>query len=689
MRRAMPDKTLFETLLIANRGEIACRIMRTCRKLGIRSVAVHSDADRNARHVRLADRAIHIGAAAARESYLDIDRLLDAARRSGAQAVHPGYGFVSENAGFARACIGAGLTFVGPTPEAIEAMGDKRAAKARMQAAGVPVTLGYHGDHQEAAFLAEQAGKIGYPLLIKASAGGGGKGMRLVERGEDFAAALESCRREAMAAFGDDTVLLERYITRPRHVEIQIFGDTRGQYVHLFERDCSMQRRHQKVLEEAPAPGLSADQREAMARAAITAARAVDYVGAGTVEFILGEDGAFHFMEMNTRLQVEHPVTEMITGLDLVEWQLRVAAGQPLPRMQEQINACGHAIEARLYAEDALNGFLPSTGTLTTLRFPEDDIQLRIETGVDEGDTISPWYDPMIAKLIVRGEDRARALARLRRALDAVRVTGITSNLVFLSRLARDADFSAAKLDTGLIARAEETLLAALPAPCDQDWRWAALAYVLHWRRGKGVEPWQTGDGWRLSGHAPWRVELAAGDERRWVMVMCRTNDDQLQLDDYQLQLDDDIVNIRLVEWGLPRCLRAAGQATLYDIWVEHNGQRQRIEAVIDGDQISLFSDGLQHTFERINPLHRRREPETHTGALTAPMPGRIVALLVEPGTRVTRGMPLLVMEAMKMEHTLTAPHDGVVSAFWAAEGELVADGVILVDVEAEETGMA
>jgi len=657
---------MFETLLIANRGEIACRIMRTCRRLGIRSVAVYSDADREARHVRLADAAVRIGPAAARESYLDSERLLDAARRSGAQAVHPGYGFLSENAGFARACAAAGLVFVGPTPEAIEAMGDKRAAKARMQAAGVPVTPGYHGDHQKADFLAAEAGKIGYPVLIKASAGGGGKGMRLVERPEDFTAALQSCQREARSSFGDDKVLLERWITRPRHVEIQIFGDIHGNYVHLFERDCSMQRRHQKVLEEAPAPGLSDAQRKAMAQAAITAARAVGYVGAGTVEFILGEDGQFHFMEMNTRLQVEHPVTELVTGLDMVEWQLRVAAGQPLPRTQDTINLYGHAIEARLYAEDALNGFLPSTGTLNTLRLPDDDLQVRIDTGVDEGDSISPWYDPMIAKLIVWDETRARALVRLRRALAAVRVTGVSTNAVFLSRLAQDADFSAARLDTGLIARAENTLLAPLPAPSDDDWRWAALAFVLHSRQGEGADPWQADDGWRLTGHAPWRVELSTNGEQRCVQVECRG-------DHYQLHLGNETsIDVR-------------AHLDLDELHLEHDGQRQRVGVVVDGAHIHLLTGSTHQTFERLDPLHRQREDDVHAGALTAPMPGRIVALLVEPGDHVAQGTPLLVMEAMKMEHTLTAPHDGVVNAFLVQPGELVADGAVLVDVVAEE----
>jgi len=659
---------MFDTVLIANRGEIACRIVRTCRRLGIRSVAVYSDADREARHVRLADAAIHIGPAAAGESYLNIERLLDAARHSGAQAVHPGYGFLAENAGFARACMKAGLVFVGPSPEAIEAMGDKRAAKARMQAAGVPVTPGYHGDNQDAAFLAAEAEKIGWPVLVKASAGGGGKGMRLVERADDFAAALQSCQREALSAFGDDKVLLERWITRPRHVEIQIFGDTHGQYVHLFDRDCSMQRRHQKVLEEAPAPGLSDLQREAMADAAITAARAVSYVGAGTVELILGEDGQFHFMEMNTRLQVEHPVTEMVTGLDLVEWQLRIAAGQPLPRTQNEISAHGHAIEARLYAEDALNGFLPATGRLHTLRFPPASPQVRIETGVDEGDTISPWYDPMIAKLIVWGEDRPRALACLRQALAEVRITGVSTNAVFLTRLVQHPDFSAAHLDTGLIARNEDALLAPLPVPGDQEWQLAALAFVLHSRQGNGHDPWQHDDGWRLFGHAPWRVELTCAGERRSVRVT-------VQADGYSIELGS------APALAVRACLHAG------ELQVEHHGQRQCFGVAVDDAHLSLFGVEAAWAFERIDPLHRRREDPTHAGTLTAPMPGRIVALLVAPGQHVSQGTPLLVMEAMKMEHTVKAPHAGTVNAFLAREGELVAGGAVLVDFLGEEAG--
>jgi len=662
---------MFDRILIANRGEIACRIIATCRRLGVSTVAVYSEADRNARHVRLADAAVHIGAAEAHASYLNTERLLEAAHRSGAQAVHPGYGFLAENAEFARACAEAGLVFIGPPPAAIEAMGDKRQAKTRMQAAGVPVTPGYHGDNQDAPFLAEQAANIGYPVLIKASAGGGGKGMRLVEHANAFAAALQACQREAAAAFGDDKVLLERYITQPRHVEIQVFGDAHGHCVHLFERDCSMQRRHQKVLEEAPAPGLSDAQREAMAQAAMTAARAVEYVGAGTVEFILGADGAFHFMEMNTRLQVEHPVTEMITGIDLVEWQLRVAAGQPLPLTQEQISARGHAMEARLYAEDALNGFLPSTGTLNTLRFPPASAHLRIDTGVDEGDAISPWYDPMIAKLIVWDDTRAAALARLRQALDALQVAGVTTNAVFLARLARDADFSAARLDTGLIAREHERLLAPLPAPSDADWRHAALAVLLQSRNRPGHDPWQADDGWRLCGHAPRRVELASGTVQRRVSITC--------LDDgYSIGLEDEPqVHLR---------------AHLHDgvLLLERGGLRERIGTVVDGAHITLYrSNAIQHTFTQIDPLRRTRDTAPHAGSLTAPMPGRIVALLADPGTRVARGTALLVMEAMKMEHTLQAPHAGNVRAFLVQPGELVTGGAVLVDFMADDEAAA
>ncbi|WP_240989707.1 acetyl-CoA carboxylase biotin carboxylase subunit, partial [Cupriavidus taiwanensis] len=455
---------MFNKILIANRGEIACRVAATCRRLGIRTVAVYSDADAEARHVAFCDEAVHIGGAAARDSYLRADHIIEMAKETGAQAIHPGYGFLSENEAFAEACAAAGLVFIGPPASAIHAMGSKSAAKQLMEQASVPLVPGYHGEDQDPALLRREADRIGYPVLLKASAGGGGKGMRVVESGEGFEAALASVKREASASFGDDKVLVEKYLTRPRHIEIQVFADTHGNCVYLFERDCSVQRRHQKVLEEAPAPGMTEERRRAMGEAAVAAAKAVGYVGAGTVEFIANQDGSFYFMEMNTRLQVEHPVTEMITGQDLVEWQLRVAAGEPLPLAQEQLRIDGHALEARIYAENPDKQFLPSTGTLRFLRTPPavqfmrgDGVDgnphgpagVRIDAGVREGDTISPFYDPMIAKLIVWGKDRDEALARMRQALAAYHVVGLSTNVAFLQRLVKSEAFRTADLDTG------------------------------------------------------------------------------------------------------------------------------------------------------------------------------------------------------------------------------------------------
>jgi 3-methylcrotonyl-CoA carboxylase alpha subunit len=471
---------MFKKILIANRGEIACRVVRTARRMGIATVAVYSEADANARHVRLADEAVPIGPAAARESYLVIDRIIEAARSSGALAIHPGYGFLSENEAFAEACERAGLVFIGPSVAAIRAMGSKSAAKALMEKAGVPLTPGYHGDDQDPAHLKVEADRIGYPVLIKASAGGGGKGMRRVDRADDFDAALVSCKREAKSSFGDDQVLVEKYVLKPRHIEIQVFGDTHGNVVHLFERDCSVQRRHQKVLEEAPAPGMTESRRAAMGEAAVEAAKAVGYVGAGTVEFIANQDGSFYFMEMNTRLQVEHPVTEMITGLDLVEWQLRVADGQPLPLRQDQLTIAGHALEARIYAEDPDKGFLPSTGRLLHLASPQESEHVRVDTGVDEGDSITPFYDPMIAKLIVWGHDRRAALATMHRALAQYRIVGVANNVAFLDRLVGTRSFADADLDTGLIEREHAVLFpAAAAAPRDV---WLVAAFAQHRR---------------------------------------------------------------------------------------------------------------------------------------------------------------------------------------------------------------
>jgi len=520
---------MFKKILIANRGEIACRVIKTARRLGVATVAVYSEADANARHVRLADEAVLIGPAAARESYLVGEHILDVARRTGAEAIHPGYGFLSENEDFAEACEKAGIVFIGPPASAIRAMGSKSAAKSLMGSAGVPLTPGYHGDNQDPAFLAQQADQIGYPVLIKASSGGGGKGMRRVDAAADFEAALASCKREAANAFGDEQVLVEKYVLKPRHIEIQVFGDTHGNCVYLFERDCSLQRRHQKLIEEAPAPGMTLERRAAMGRAAVNAAKAVGYVGAGTVEFIANQDGSFYFMEMNTRLQVEHPVTEMITGLDLVEWQLRVASGQPLPLTQEQLEIDGHAIEARVYAEDPDKGFLPSTGRLVHLVPPPESDSVRVDTGVEQGDEITPYYDPMIAKLIVWGADRKQALARMRRALAQYRVVGVSNNINFLSRLVALPSFANAELDTGLIEREHGLLFPPQEVVPDEVWLVAALAELLHEQRNANAKfataadrgsPWRSLDGWRLNGRAERKLALRLQETVQEVVVV-------------------------------------------------------------------------------------------------------------------------------------------------------------------------
>ncbi|MGE8271249.1 MAG: acetyl/propionyl/methylcrotonyl-CoA carboxylase subunit alpha [Stenotrophomonas geniculata] len=659
---------MFTKVLIANRGEIACRVIATCRRLGIATVAVYSDADRNARHVRLADEAIHIGPAAARESYLRGDALLDAARLTGAQAIHPGYGFLSENADFADACAAAGITFIGPPASAIRAMGDKSAAKALMAKAGVPLTPGYHGDQQEPSFLREQADAIGYPVLIKASAGGGGKGMRKVERSEDFVDALASCQREAASAFGNDHVLVEKYVERPRHIEIQVFGDSHGEAVYLFERDCSVQRRHQKVLEEAPAPGMSAERRAAMGKAAVDAARAVGYVGAGTVEFIAGPDGDFYFMEMNTRLQVEHPVTEYITGTDLVEWQLRVASGLPLPLRQEQLAIHGHAIEARLYAEDADRGFLPSTGTLRRLRLPAPSAHVRVDTGVEEGDSITPYYDPMIAKLIVWDVDRDAALRRMSQALADCQVVGVTTNAGFLRRLVNTDSFAHAKLDTALIER-EQAALSAAGDTDDALWQLAAVAAVAS-TAGAGSDardphsPWQAQDGWRLGASAPRVLPLQQGERRHTLKVWA-------QADGWRVQCDD----------AAP--VQVIGTANMQGLTVQLGERRWSLQLLRDGDQLYLFGADGQHRFTLHDPVGESDHAVADGGSLLAPMPGKIVATLVAAGTEVQRGTPLVVLEAMKMEHTLQAPADGTVKGYRAKAGDQVGDGAVLVDFEA------
>jgi 3-methylcrotonyl-CoA carboxylase alpha subunit len=677
---------MFNKILIANRGEIACRVAATCKRLGIASVAVYSDADADAKHVSACDEAVHIGGATAAESYLRVARIIEAARATGAQAVHPGYGFLSENEDFAHACEAAGIVFIGPPVEAIAAMGSKAAAKALMHAAAVPLVPGYHGDDQNPELLHREADAIGYPVLLKASAGGGGKGMRVVERGEDFVAALASCKREAASSFGNDRVLIEKYLTRPRHVEVQVFADRHGGAVYLFDRDCSVQRRHQKVLEEAPAPGLSAQIKREMGEAAVAAARAVNYVGAGTVEFIMTATGDFYFMEMNTRLQVEHPVTEMITGQDLVEWQLRVAAGQPLPLTQDQLKIDGHAIEARIYAEHPARGFLPSTGTLKHLRMPEGvefaihagagesrKAPVRIDSGVREGDTITPFYDPMIAKLIVHGATREDALARMSRALHACEVVGPHTNVEFLQRIVESEPFATGDLDTGLIERHHEALFAPVKKPFKEALALACAALLT--REGgtaHGASPWDALSHWRLnSGFTQtlgWlAIENSGETGSPFTVAFARDGATQT--------LEHD---------GVREAFSWSSGAGLHEYRATIGDARATGRVFIDGDTFHVFCLGHALAFEWQNLLAHAADAEHGEGRLTAPMPGKVIAVLVEPGAVVEKGTPLIVMEAMKMEHTIGAPAAGTVSEVLYAVGDQVADGaqLLVLDVE-------
>jgi len=673
---------VFRTILIANRGEIACRVMRTARRLGIRTVAVYSDADRDALHVRLADEARRIGPPAARESYLNIEAIIEAARESGAEAVHPGYGFLSENQAFARACAAAGIAFIGPAPEAIAAMGDKSAAKTLMEKAGVPLVPGYHGAQQEAKFLAKEAEKIGFPVLIKASAGGGGKGMRIVRRGAEFADALASCRREAKSSFGDDRVLVERYLERPRHIEVQVFGDTRGDVVYLFERDCSVQRRHQKVLEEAPAPGMTEKRRREMGEAAVAAAKAIHYTGAGTVEFIVETDeartgalgGRFYFMEMNTRLQVEHPVTEMITGLDLVEWQLRVAAGEPLPKKQGELAIRGHAIEARIYAEDPQRGFLPSTGRLAHLAFPAPSAALRVDAGVEAGASITPDYDPMIAKLIVWGEDRGAALAQLGPALRGCEIAGVTTNVEFLARVVASKAFAGGDLDTGLIERCRDELFAPrAPAP-DEALAAAAFAELLLERdsahalaraSGDPHSPWHEVDGWRLNEESHHDFVFSEGESTYPVTVRFLSDGQRIAVGGRTYALAGE---------------RLADGALL----VRLDGRAFKARALCDAGDWHVFTPSGYRRLALRDELHGL-DVDAGGGSLAAPMPGKIIAVMVKPGDRVEKGAALVILEAMKMEHTIAAPAHGVVKEVHYAAGEQVLEGAELIAFEALE----
>ena len=664
---------MFTTLLIANRGEIACRVAATARRLGIKTIAVYSDADAESKHVAACDVAVRLGPAPASESYLKADDILRVALEHGAQAIHPGYGFLSENEAFAQACTKAGICFVGPPASAIAAMGSKSAAKTLMQKAGVPLVPGYHGDEQAPEFLRQQADAMGYPVLIKASAGGGGKGMRVVTASKDFIAALTSCKREAIASFGDDKVLIERYLQKPRHIEIQVFSDTHNQHVYLFERDCSVQRRHQKVIEEAPAPGMTDARRQAMGEAAIAAARAVNYVGAGTVEFIAEPDGKFYFMEMNTRLQVEHPVTEMITGLDLVEWQLRVASGERLPKTQQELQRFGHAIEARIYAENADKDFLPSIGRLMHLEFPMHDAftnaDVRVDGGVRAGDAISPYYDPMIAKLIVRGADREQARARMLRALAATQIVGVHTNVAFLSRLMGDEAFAQADLDTGLIERRRETLLPA-PAPVMRESLLLATAAVLEQEKERdSQDPWAERNGWRVDGKYA-RI-LSFQDAESVQDVVIEIVEGQLTL-----AVATHRATLELVA-------QATGSPSAQSVTLLTGTGRLAGTVVRQGTRMDVFVMGKCETLFLKDALASAGQVEAdHAGSLAAPMPGKIIAIEVQAGDKVKRGQALLVMEAMKMEHTIVAGADGIVESIYFGVGEQVAEGAVLISLE-------
>jgi 3-methylcrotonyl-CoA carboxylase alpha subunit len=645
-------------LLIANRGEIACRIMRTAHQMGIATVAVYSDADATALHVTMADEAVRIGPAAPRQSYLRADAILEAARRTGADAIHPGYGFLSENAAFAQSCAEAGIVFVGPPPAAIRAMGGKSEAKALMERAGVPLVPGYHGADQDEAILVREAARIGYPVLIKASAGGGGKGMRIVHDAADFAAALAGAMREAASSFGDDRVLVERYLQRPRHIEIQIFADTHGTCISLFERDCSVQRRHQKVVEEAPAPGMTASMRAAMGEAAVAAAKAVGYVGAGTVEFIV-EGDSFHFMEMNTRLQVEHPVTEAITGLDLVEWQLRVAAGEALPTRTPKL--AGHAIEVRLYAEDPTRDFMPSVGRLTHLRLPS---HVRVDAGVREGDRITPDYDPMIAKIIAQGPDRDTARRRLAAALAEAEIAGVQTNLPLLRAILAHPDFIAGGVDTGFIARDADTLLAA-PSPPAADVLVAAALAVLDARAVAAHvptdphSPWSQTDSWRLNLDGWQHIVLRQGVTT--TPLRARTSGDS-----WLIARDATIWQAALHTQAGRTSLRC-GDIT------------RPVSVRLQGAAVTVVLAGATHVIDVVDPLSPPRADAADGGRVMAPIPGRVASVLVKPGDAVVRSQVLIVLEAMKMELTLTAPTDAIVSAVNCAPGDMVEEGIELV----------
>ncbi len=667
---------MFDKILIANRGEIACRVARTARRMGIRTVAVYSDADAGALHVAACDEAYRLGPPPPRESYLDGKAIIAVAKRTGAQAIHPGYGFLSENEGFARACAHAGIAFIGPPASAIAAMGSKSAAKDIMGKAGVPLVPGYHGDDQDPGLLAREAAGHRLPGPDQGDRRRRRQGDESRRALPDFAAALASARREAKAGFGDDRVLIEKYLSAPRHIEIQVFADTHGNVVYLFERDCSVQRRHQKVLEEAPAPAMKAEHRRAMGAAAVACAKAIGYVGAGTVEFIAGDsftrDGAFYFMEMNTRLQVEHPVTEMVTGEDLVEWQFRVAAGEPLPRRQDELALRGHAIEARIYAEDPDRGFLPSIGTLVHLRAPATGPAVRVDTGVRAGDEISPHYDPMIAKLVVHGEDRGAALRRLAEALAEYEIVGVATNVAFLQRVVAHEAYASGDVDTGLIARHHAALFAP-PRPASADVLLAAaLAEIRSLAAARAASASASEDV-----HSPWHVldPWWSNSARHAIGFTFDAGDARHEL---RVRRDRDAWRVLLPGGeAVARTSERDGRMV-----VATPGAEFVATVVARGEERYVFCHGEQRRLTLVDPLAHAGEEEAHGGHLTAPMSGTVVAVMVEAGERVGKGAPLMILEAMKMEHTIVAPAAGVVAAVNFRTGDRVLEGADLVDID-------
>jgi len=669
---------MFTKILIANRGEIACRVIKSAKRMGILTVAVYSDADADSLHVSMADEAIYLGPAPSKESYLRADKIIAAAKRTGAQAIHPGYGFLSENADFCRQCAQQNIVFIGPPVNAIEAMGSKSAAKNIMQKANVPLVPGYHGDDQSEQVLKQAADDMGYPVLLKATAGGGGKGMRQVWSSDEFSEGLAAAKREAMSSFGDERMLVEKYLTQPRHVEIQVFCDNHANAVYLFERDCSVQRRHQKVIEEAPAPNISQTLRDAMGQSAIKSAQAIGYQGAGTVEFLLDIDGSFYFMEMNTRLQVEHPVTEMITGQDLVEWQLRVAAGELLPKTQAELSIKGHAFEARIYAEDPHNDFLPATGKLQFLRPPIESNNVRIDTGVRQGDEVSVFYDPMIAKLIVWDENRDKALQRLAKALSEYRINGVTTNIDFLYNLATSKPFMQAELDTGFIEKHQALIFHDNQQALHDELPMAALHLVL----SKELEaknlaahthdphsPWNATNAWRLNAPHMHKFTIAHNDiEYPVVIEQKRQGSDSFYLITINNQRYD-----------------CQGHLDGNNFYVNINGYRSNSTFVENDHIMTLFRQNGAFNFKHVQPDYGDLGQGDHQGGLTAPMNGTLVDVLVTNGETVSAGQPLVIMEAMKMEHTIKAPQDGVVLEVFFAVGDMVDGGAELLTFEAKE----